>query len=107
MIRTVSRLHRWHRRPEQRPAGPNELVPHLVLPLLGNLGWGLLALLWPRLFDAPLSYLIYSAPDLGYIFLISGLVALAWAIIRTVLLLLLLRTAESRASTVTGTPVRA
>jgi hypothetical protein len=82
-------------------------VTHLVLPLLSNLGWGLLALLWPRLFDAPLSYLIYAAPDIGYIFLISGLVALAWAIIRTVLLLWLLRPAESRASEATGMPVRA
>jgi hypothetical protein len=102
MLRTARRLGGWRNRPEQRPASRNGLVTHVVLPLLTNLGWGLLALLWPGLFNAPLSYLIYSAPDLGYICLISGVVALAWAVIRTVLLLRLLRSTENRSATATA-----
>jgi hypothetical protein len=106
MLRAVRQLRCWHNRSKQRPVDRPGLVTHLVLPLLTNLGWGLFALLWPRLFDAPLSYLIYVAPDIGYILLISGVVALAWGIIRSVLLLRLLRPAECRTATAPGTLVR-
>jgi CubicO group peptidase (beta-lactamase class C family) len=107
ILRTAGRLESWCNRPEQSPVGRQGLVTHLVLPLLTNLGWGLLALLWPRLFDAPLSYLIYAAPDLGLICLISGVVALAWGIVRTISLLWLLRAVDSPTSTAPARPVRA
>lgn len=107
MIRTIRRLRRWQTQPEQRPTGWHGLVTHLMLPLVVNGGWGLCTLLWPALFHAPLSYALYSIPDFSYTLLISGVVALAWAVIRTGLLLRLLRRGESRVSPTTSIPVSA
>lgn len=99
MTRTVRRLRGWQRQPELRPSGRPLFLKHLALPLLINLGWGLCALLWPKVFAAPLSYALYAIPDFSYLLLISGVVALAWAVIRTVLLLRLLRSGAHRAAT--------
>ena len=67
-------------------------MTRLGLPLLCNLGWGLFTLMGvPKLFGAPLSYLIYVAPDFGYTLLVSGVVALAWGVVRTLLVCGLLR----------------
>jgi hypothetical protein len=107
MTRTVRLLWRWRRQPEQDLASRKTLVRRLELPLLGNLSWGLVVLLWPRLFGGSLSNIIYGAPDFGYTLLVSGVVALAWGIIRTVALLWLFRATGSRASAVTETPLRA
>lgn len=107
LLRTVRRVQRWRRQPKQRPAGRQALLTHLGLPLLGNLGWGLLALLWPKLFGGSLSLIIYGAPDVGYSLLVSGVVALAWGVIRTVALWWVFRATESQISAATGTPARA
>jgi len=59
----------------------------IVLPLIVNLFWALIALvvLPKMMFGLPLMILATGLPDLGYTLLISGLIALAWGILRTAL----------------------
>jgi hypothetical protein len=73
------------------------------LPLALNLLWALLILVGlPRLF-APLPALMLGIPDLGYMLVASGLVALGWGVLRTVLVYFALR--ERGAAGAAGTPV--
>ena len=61
------------------------------LPLIASLGWGLcLLFLFPQV-AYPLVPTMLIVPDLGYLVVASGLVALAWAIARTVLVYFALR----------------
>jgi CubicO group peptidase (beta-lactamase class C family) len=86
MARMAPLLRRWRDQPDVRPQGRAVLVTRLGLPLLANLGWGLFALVGlPAFFGAPLSYCLYVAPDLFSVLLVSGTVALAWAVVRTAL----------------------
>ena len=59
----------------------------IILPLILNLVWALITLIvLPKImFGLPLMILATGLPDLGYILLLSGLIALAWGILRTVL----------------------
>jgi hypothetical protein len=92
IARTLRLLRGWRDQPDLRPRGRTALVTRLWLPLLCNLGWGVFALMGvPKLFGAPLSYLIYTAPDFGYTLLVSGVVALVWGIARMLLVWGLLR----------------
>jgi len=108
MARTLRLLRRWRDQPDVRPQGRSALVTRLGLPLLANLGWSLFALLGvPALFGMPLSVIRYLAPDFGTTLLVSGVVALGWGIIRTAVLLWMLRAAERRAAVAIGTPINA
>jgi len=59
----------------------------IILPLILNLVWALITLVvLPKImFGLPLMILATGLPDLGYTLLISGLIALAWGILRTAL----------------------
>jgi hypothetical protein len=59
----------------------------IVLPLVLNLVWALITLvLLPKMiFGLPLLIFATGLPDMGYTLLASGLIAIAWAILRTVL----------------------
>jgi CubicO group peptidase (beta-lactamase class C family) len=93
MARTATLLRRWHGRPDQRPRGWRAAAVRIGLPLVCNVGWGLFALVGvPTLFGVPLSFIRYLAPDFGTIVAASGVVALGWSIVRTVLALWVLRT---------------
>jgi hypothetical protein len=108
MARTVMLLRRWRDQPHVHPQGVAALVTRLGLPLLCNLGWSLFALVGvPKLFGMPLSQIIYIAPDFGYTLLVSGVVALSWAIARTALLWWVLRTAQRAVSVMIGAPIEA
>ena len=78
-------------------------MTRLGLPLLYNLGWGLFALLWSKLFGLPLATLVYMAPDFGYTLWISGVVALGWSVLRTMLAFWVLR--KRGATRAIGAPV--
>ena len=55
------------------------------LALALNLGWALLVLvLLPKQFGVPLLTLAQGLPDLAYVLLASGVVALGWGVSRTV-----------------------
>jgi hypothetical protein len=58
---------------------------NIVLPLILNLVWALLTLvILPKMmFGLPLLIFASGLPDMGYILLASGLIALGWGILRT------------------------
>jgi hypothetical protein len=71
-----------------------------------NLAWGGLALVGiPRFLGVPLSIIQYLAPGIGYTLLVSGVVALAWAVVWMVLAYLALRTPSTPSASLIGTPV--
>jgi len=59
----------------------------IILPLILNLVWALITLVvLPKIiFGLPLMILATGLPDLSYTLLVSGLLALGWGILRTVL----------------------
>lgn len=96
MARTAMLLRRWRDRPVRRPRGWLSIAQRLGLPLLANLLWGLFALVgFPASFRAPFSYGLYIAPDLFSVLLVSGTVALVWAVVRTGLAWMLVRSTDS------------
>jgi hypothetical protein len=82
VIRSAQNLQR-----QRRTNGQVKVGRHIVLPLLLNLVWALvtLVILPKMIFGLPLMILSTGLPDLGYILLVSGLIALAWGILRTTL----------------------
>ena len=94
MIRSIVVLRRWRTQPGRRPRNRRGIVWHVVLPLMLHLALGLLFLfgLPQVLFHSSLSAILLFVPDFGYTLLVSGLVALGWGIIRTVLAFQSLRT---------------
>jgi CubicO group peptidase (beta-lactamase class C family) len=85
MVRTRLLLRRWRLRPEGRPRGPWAMALRVGLPFVTNVGWGLaLLLVFPKL-AYPLQPTMLIVPDLGYLVLASGLTALVWGVLRTVL----------------------
>jgi len=92
LIWSLTLLRRWRAHPERRPQGWRRRGVHIVLPLVLNVLWALICLVGlPRFFVWPLWYLRLFVPDLGYVLVLSGAVALAWSILRSVLMVLALR----------------
>lgn len=81
IIRSALILRRGH-----VPRGPFGPRGQIALALALNLTWALLILIvLPKLFvGVPLLVFVTAIPDLGYILLVSGVVALVWSIVRTV-----------------------
>jgi CubicO group peptidase (beta-lactamase class C family) len=92
MLRSVALLRRWRARPADRPRGWLGRGRYMLLPLVCNLTWALLILVGlPRAFG-PLPVLMRGMPDIGPLLVGSGVVALGWAVVRTVLAYIALRT---------------
>jgi cytochrome c oxidase assembly factor CtaG len=97
----------WHTQPERRPHSRRGIIWHVVLPLVLHLALALLFLvgLPQLLFHSSLSFFLLWVPDFGYTLLVSGVVALGWGILHTVLAVLVLR--KRSALQVIGTPIKA
>ena len=82
VIRSAGKLQSGH-----LIAGRVRVGRHIVMPLILNLVWALITLiLLPKIiFGLPLMILATGLPDLGYTLLVSGLIALAWSMLRTIL----------------------
>jgi CubicO group peptidase (beta-lactamase class C family) len=103
MVRSVVLLRRWRTQPHRRPRRRWVVALRVGVPLVLNVGWGLFMLIgYPSLLY-PLSATLLLVPDLGYLVVVSGVVALSWGILRTVLTYLALR--QRGAPKVTETPV--
>src|SRR6266508_1507270 len=76
-------LRRWRTQPERRPQGHWRLGWHVILPLILNLTWALVVLAGIAKLSLP--DLLLGAPDLASALLASSVVALVWAVVRTVL----------------------
>ncbi len=80
MIRSAIILRR-----RQPPAGRFGPKTRTGIALALNLAWGLLVLvLLPRQLGVPLLTLAQGLPDLAYMLLVSGVVAIGWSVVRTV-----------------------
>jgi CubicO group peptidase (beta-lactamase class C family) len=85
IVRSVVLLRRWRTQPHRRPRRRGVVALRVGLPLISNVGWGLFMLIgFPKLLY-PLSPTLLIVPDLGYLVVVSGVVALSWGILRTVL----------------------
>jgi CubicO group peptidase (beta-lactamase class C family) len=87
MIRSASALRR-----RRVPTGRFGRKSRIGLALFTNLGWAVLVLvLIPKQLGLPLTTLAGGLPDLAYLLLASGVVALVWAVARTVWAIVVLR----------------
>jgi CubicO group peptidase (beta-lactamase class C family) len=105
-LRAIVLLRRWHSQPAQRSQGRVSRVLQVVLPLLFSIIWGGLMLFGAsQLVGAPLSFLIYIWPDVGYTLLVSGLFALGWGVVRAMLAYLALRPTSTPTTSLAGAPM--
>jgi CubicO group peptidase (beta-lactamase class C family) len=100
MIRSVAALRRG-----RAPRGRLGPWWHLSGSLLLNLGWAALILILvpQRMLGLPLTVLAQGLPDFAYVLLVSGLVAVGWAIVRFVWTYLVLRAERRGTETVAAT----
>ena len=92
IIWSIRQIRRWRAQPEDRPRGWRGIVWQVVLPLVLNLAHGLVFLVGlPAMFRATLGYLCLYVPDFGYTLIVSGSLAVVWAIVRTMLVWRLVR----------------
>ena len=82
MARTVTLLRRWQRDPSSRPHGAAATLARIALPSTLNLLWAALVFVaLPGMF-APIRTLTWAVPDIGYLLLVSGAIALVWSATR-------------------------
>jgi CubicO group peptidase (beta-lactamase class C family) len=105
IIRSLRAFRRWRAEPDRRPQGALGIVRQVGVPLACNLAWGLIALVGTTLINLPLNFLVFIAPDVGYLLLASGVIALGWGFLRTALAFHVLR--KPGATRAIGTPVTA
>jgi CubicO group peptidase (beta-lactamase class C family) len=93
LIWSIMRVRRYARRtPSNASVGWLSILRHIVAPQLLFLLMALVFLLGvPTLLRYPWPALLLLVPDLGTVALVSGVAALGWAVIRTVLMYPLLR----------------
>ena len=104
ILRSVVLLRRWRTQPNRRPRGRLVVALRVGVPLVLNVGWGLFMLIgFPQLMY-PLSLTLLLVPDLGYLVVVSGAVALSWGIVRTVLAYFALRHGGTPKATGTSVP---
>jgi CubicO group peptidase (beta-lactamase class C family) len=113
IARSVVLLRRWRTQPNRRPRRRWVVALRVGVPLVLNVGWGLFMLIgYPQLLY-PLSATLLLVPDLGYLVVVSGVVALSWGVGRTVLAYFALRqrgtpkAAEAPVPKATKVPVEA
>jgi hypothetical protein len=93
IVRSIVMARRWQRQPERRPHGRKLVLRHLVLPTITNLGWAAFALLiLPNVLSSSLAMLTLQIPDVAYLLIASGAVAVTWTVVRTLLLVRAART---------------
>jgi CubicO group peptidase (beta-lactamase class C family) len=105
VVWSLRAFRRWRAEPDRRPRGALGIVRHVGVPLACNLAWGLIALVGTTLINLPLHFLVFIAPDVGYLLLASGVIALAWGLLRTALAFRVLR--KRSATRAVGAPVSA
>jgi CubicO group peptidase (beta-lactamase class C family) len=93
MLRSIVTARRWQRQRERRPHGRTLVLRHLALPALTNLMWAVFALLvLPSVLVGSLAMFTLQIPDVAYLLIASGAVALIWTVVRTVMLIRAART---------------
>lgn len=96
--RTIFLLRRWRRHPDRRPRKAwIRWGWHVGLPLLASatIAVGVLVLL-PHMFEIRLQGMLLFAPDVGYLVVAIGSIAIIWGILRTILVVRSLRSRTPR-----------
>lgn len=88
VVSTRRRLRLWRSSPELRPSGVRQTGLHVLLPLMANL---LVALSLKPLMSKRRGYLRLYMPDFSWIATVCGSFSLVWSLLRTALLLRILR----------------
>jgi CubicO group peptidase (beta-lactamase class C family) len=91
IVRSIILLRRWRNSPDRRPRGWRAMAMRVWLPLITNVGWGLVLLLAVPQIAYPLKPTMLIVPDLGYLLVAGGLTAVTWGVLRTVLVFFALR----------------
>jgi CubicO group peptidase (beta-lactamase class C family) len=104
IVRSVVLLRRWRTQPNRRPRRRRAVALRVGVPLVLNVGWGLFMLIgFPQLLY-PLSPILLIVPDLRYLVVVSGVVALSWGTGRAVLAYFVLRQSGTPKATETSAP---
>jgi len=91
MVWSLATMQRWRAQPVRRPSRRWLLGLRVALSSVICIGWGLgLLLIFPAL-AYPLAPTLLIVPDLGYLIVVSSVVALVWAIVRPPLTYITLR----------------
>jgi CubicO group peptidase (beta-lactamase class C family) len=83
MIRSGLAFRDWRVHPDHRPRRRGSTLRIIGLPLVLNLVWALLVLAGLPRAVSSLPTILTGFPDLGYVLVASGLVALGWSVLRT------------------------
>jgi CubicO group peptidase (beta-lactamase class C family) len=107
IARSVVLLRPWRAYPELRPRGVLGMAMRVVMPLVLNLLWAVVALVVvPHLVESPLWTLVYQPSDVGLVVVLGGGLALTWGVVlKPVLALLALRAMGTLGEA--GTPEKA
>lgn len=88
MSRSIFALRRWQRQPQHAPRSIGRMVLTTLPSLIFNLTWaGFCLVKLPTFAMTSLSTLRFFIPDFGWVLTLSGGLALAWAIVRPILIL--------------------
>jgi CubicO group peptidase (beta-lactamase class C family) len=95
IARSLILVRRWRQQPGRRPQGAWALTRRVALPLAGGLVWAALCLV---VLPAPQGVTVAQLRlnDLGLTLLLSGGIALGWSLLRTIFVLLVLRSSGMR-----------
>jgi CubicO group peptidase (beta-lactamase class C family) len=89
--RSIVLLRRWRTRPARRPRGLVRVTGRIVVPLVVGLAWALVCLVGLPLLLGSLAVVLLVSPDLGWVLVVSGVVAVAWGVTRAILAVRTLR----------------
>ena len=97
MLASAAKLRRWREQPARRPRGRWRVAAAIGLPLALNLAWaGVTLLASPLLLGFPLTFWLLYLPDVSRLLIVSGVVALGWAVVHTALAVAVLRPVGAR-----------
>ncbi len=86
MARSIVLLRRWRREPATRPRSVAANLSRVALPSTLNLLWAAVVFVALPATFASIGTVTWIAPDIGYLLLVSGAVALVWGAARLLLI---------------------
>jgi hypothetical protein len=99
IVMTLRRVRSWQGSTRLSPQ--TQIARYVALPLIWNAAIAYILLVTlPKAFDANISTVILFQPDVGWVAVISGIFAIAWGILRTGIVISMLRRTAKRTEVV-------
>lgn len=99
IVMTLRRVHSWQGSTRLSPQ--TQIARYVAVPLIWNAAIAYILLVTlPKAFDANISTVILFQPDVGWVAVISGIFAIAWGILRTGIVISMLRRTAKRTEVV-------